>query len=84
MVYNVFKSLLNEQMKERIFFHGDNMESLHQHVEPKHLPERYGGIHPDHDYRKWLRYFKSNEVITRELGSLGYLFKEENNKIGEF
>lgn len=76
MVYNFFKSLLNETMKERIFFHGDNMDSLHQHIEPKYLPERYGGIHPDYDYNRWLNFFKENETVQKELLSLGYKFEE--------
>lgn len=59
-------------MKERIFFHGDDMESLHKHIDPKHLPERYGGLHPDYNYNDWIEGFKKNEFIQKELASLGY------------
>ncbi|XP_025835316.1 clavesin-1 [Agrilus planipennis] len=75
-VYNIFKPLLNDQMRKRIFFHGDDMESLHQHINPKHLPERYGGVHPDYSYSDWIDYFKNNEKTKKELRSLGYSIDE--------
>lgn len=72
IVYNIFKPFIDERMKERIFFHGDDMESLHKHIDPKHLPERYGGLHPDYNYNDWIEGFKKNEFIQKELASLGY------------
>lgn len=84
MVYNVFKPLISNRMKERLFFHGDNMESLHQHVDPKYLPERYGGIHPDYNYNDWIEYFRRTDAIINELKSLSYDTSEEDNKNGPF
>ncbi|KAF5300281.1 hypothetical protein FQA39_LY11138 [Lamprigera yunnana] len=72
IVFNFFKPFLNEAMRERIFIHGYNMESLHKHIDPKFLPERYGGIHPDYNYSNWMKYFASSEDICKELISLGY------------
>lgn len=72
MVYNMFKPLLSNVMRERLFFHGDNMESLHQHIDPKHLPERYGGVHPDNNYNDWIEFFKKSDYVKKELKSLGY------------
>ncbi|CAH1105866.1 unnamed protein product [Psylliodes chrysocephalus] len=72
IIYNIFKPFLDERMKEKIFFHGDDMESLHQHIDPKHLPERYGGIHPDYNYNDWIENFEKNDKIVQELKSLGY------------
>lgn len=77
MVYNIFKPFLDERMKERIFFHGNDMDSLHQHIDPKHLPERYGGIHPDYNYNDWINNLERNDKIRKELESLGY---EENDE----
>lgn len=57
---------------DRIFIHGDNMESLHQHIDPKSLPERYGGIHPDYNYNDWITFFENSKKIRWELNSLGY------------
>lgn len=64
-------------MKERIFFHGEDMESLHQHIDPKYLPERYGGIHPDYNYNDWIDGFRRNKAVVKELRSLGYEIPEE-------
>ncbi|XP_049821830.1 clavesin-2-like [Aethina tumida] len=82
IVYNIFKPFIDERMKERIFFHGDDMESLHKHIDPKHLPERYGGLHPDYNYNDWIEGFKKNEFIQKELVSLGYQTEniEETNE----
>ncbi|KAJ8960655.1 hypothetical protein NQ314_006047 [Rhamnusium bicolor] len=79
IVYNIFKPFLDERMKERIFFHGEDMESLHQHIDPKHLPERYGGIHQDYSYMDWIEYFENDPQILWELESLGY----KDDKIDE-
>ncbi|XP_018569342.1 alpha-tocopherol transfer protein-like [Anoplophora glabripennis] len=85
IIYNCFKPFLDERMKSRIFFHGEDMDSLHQHIDPKHLPERYGGIHPDYSYNDWVNYFETNEKIRWELESLGYRDEPaDNNKTEDF
>ncbi|KAF5300279.1 hypothetical protein FQA39_LY11136 [Lamprigera yunnana] len=38
---------LSEQRKKMIHFHFNNWESLHEHVDPKNLPQEYGGTGPD-------------------------------------
>ncbi|XP_056648666.1 alpha-tocopherol transfer protein-like isoform X2 [Diorhabda sublineata] len=80
IIYNIFKPFLDDRMKERIFFHGDDMESLHQHIDPKHLPERYGGIHPDYNYSDWIENFQKSEKIRWELETLGYKDIEEEEE----
>ncbi|XP_044266469.1 clavesin-2-like [Tribolium madens] len=80
VMYNIFKPFLNEAMKERIFFHGDNLESLHKHIDPKYLPERYGGIHPDYDYEHWVDSCRKNAKIVEELRALGYKDSELDGK----
>lgn len=72
MFFNVFKPLLSGRMIERLYFHGTDMESLHKHVDPKNLPQKYGGIHPFYDYRDWIIGFRKNKTIQDELKSLGY------------
>lgn len=80
VIYNIFKPFLNDAMKERIFFHGDNMESLHKHVDPKYLPEVYGGIHPDYDYQHWVDSCRKTPTIVDELRALGYKDSELDGK----
>ncbi|KAF5300280.1 hypothetical protein FQA39_LY11137 [Lamprigera yunnana] len=38
---------LSEQRKKMIHFHFNDWESLHEHVDPKNLPQEYGGTGPD-------------------------------------
>lgn len=77
IVFNIFKPLLDERMKERIYFHGDDMESLHQYIDPKYLPECYGGIHQDYNYNDWIDNFRRSERIVKELRSLGYIVHDD-------
>ncbi|XP_011549836.3 alpha-tocopherol transfer protein isoform X1 [Plutella xylostella] len=76
-MYSIFKPLLNSQMKSRIFFHGHDCQSLHKHILPAHLPERYGGIHPDYSYTIWLDSLKKNYRVVSELIDCGYKFRED-------
>lgn len=71
-VYQFFKPFLDDKMRSRIFFHGNDMDSLHNHIDPKFLPERYGGVHPDYNFNDWINSFKTNETIRKEILSLGY------------
>ncbi|KAJ1520236.1 hypothetical protein ONE63_004446 [Megalurothrips usitatus] len=43
MVFALFKPFLREKLRSRIIFHGSDRESLHSHLNPKCLPEVYGG-----------------------------------------
>lgn len=40
IVYKAFQPFITGAMKNCVFFHGDNMESLHKHIDPKHLPQK--------------------------------------------
>lgn len=80
IIYNIFKPFLDERMKEKIHFHGEDMDSFHEHIDPKHLPERYGGVHPDYGYDEWVKFFESNAQIRYELESLGYRDDKEDEK----
>lgn len=75
-IYSIFKPLLNSSMRSRIFFHGHDLSSLHKHIHPEHLPERYGGIWPDYSYTIWLESCRKNYKITKEVISSGYKFRE--------
>lgn len=50
-----------------MFFHGDDMESLHSHIDPKYLPEVYGGIRPEYSYKDWFESLSRNtEIVKRQ------------------
>lgn len=43
IVFALFKPFLREKLRNRIYFHGSDMASLHKHLSPKHIPAAYGG-----------------------------------------
>lgn len=74
--YSVFKPFLNDVMKSRIYFHGNDVTSLHKHISPDYLPESYGGVWPDYSYTIWLDSLRKNVVVAKEMISCGYKFRE--------
>lgn len=77
-VFHMFKPFLNEQMRARIFFHGNNWKSLHKHIDPEHLPKKYGGVHENHSYKNWIDYLQNNEYVVSELEKQQYsIFPEK-------
>nr|CAD7597207.1 unnamed protein product [Timema genevievae] len=48
-----------------IYFHGDDLDSLHAHIDPKFLPARYGGVQPEFSYMDWMDSIRNNPRIVR-------------------
>ncbi|KAI9576508.1 clavesin-2-like [Glossina fuscipes] len=71
--FKLFTPFLNAAMRERLFIHSD-MESLHEHISPEHLPKRYGGFHEEHSPSRWFDNMRNNEKVQNELKQLGYIF----------
>ncbi|CAH2238104.1 jg18487 [Pararge aegeria aegeria] len=42
-IINLMKSMLNEKNRNRLYVHGQNLDSLYQHIPKYLLPEEYGG-----------------------------------------
>lgn len=76
-IYNIFKPLLDNVMRSKIYFHGTDFTSLHKHINPDHLPERYGGIWPDYSYTIWFESLRKNIHVAKEMINCGYKFREE-------
>lgn len=69
----MIKPLLPAIVKDRTYFHPEDMESLHAHIEPKYLPKRYGGIHPDYTMDIWVDdIILKNPKCYKEFMGLGY------------
>lgn len=80
VIFAVFKPLLDTRMRDKVFFHGDNMESLQKHVAPTSLPKKYGGTRNELPYYKWIEALSKNRTIVNEMVKLGYVAPEENPK----
>ena len=48
----------------QIYFHGQDLESLHAHIDPKFLPRRYGGMRPEYSYTDWIDRLVNNKQIV--------------------
>lgn len=77
VMFAVFKPLLDVRMQNKIFFHGSNMDSLHEHVLPTHLPKKYGGTREELPYYKWIESLSKVPKIVEEMKQLGYIVPEE-------
>ncbi|KAL5279502.1 hypothetical protein ACFFRR_003862 [Megaselia abdita] len=44
LVFALFKPFFREKLRSRIYFHGNDRESLHKHISAKCLPACYGGV----------------------------------------
>ncbi|XP_067007614.1 alpha-tocopherol transfer protein-like isoform X2 [Anabrus simplex] len=43
MVFSIFKPFIGSKLRNRLYFHGRDRESLMKHVDSKYLPTKYGG-----------------------------------------
>lgn len=59
IVLGLMKNFMKEKLRNRIFMHGSDWSSLHQHIEPVHLPQNLGGQLPPMDGTSTLRLFSS-------------------------
>lgn len=55
----VIKPFLNEKIKERIFVHGNNLSTLHEHVHKDVLPAEMGGEEPSYNPQTFIDKLKS-------------------------
>ncbi|XP_026827791.1 alpha-tocopherol transfer protein [Ooceraea biroi] len=76
-IFAVFKPLLDTNMRNKIFFHGSDYESLHEHILPTHLPKMYGGIRNELPYYKWIQALIKNPKIIEEMNKMGYILTDE-------
>nr|CAH7741004.1 unnamed protein product [Callosobruchus chinensis] len=71
--WSIFKPMLPSTVIARIYFHGDDLDSLHNQIEPKYLPKRYGGIHFDYPLDVWFEdVILKDEKILEAMAQLGY------------
>ncbi|XP_027860270.1 clavesin-1-like [Xiphophorus couchianus] len=54
-MYTIIKPFLKDKTRKRIFLHGNNLNSLHQLIQPECLPSEFGGMLPPYDMGMWAR-----------------------------
>uniref|UniRef100_A0A0A9VYR6 Clavesin-1 n=2 Tax=Lygus hesperus TaxID=30085 RepID=A0A0A9VYR6_LYGHE len=72
-IFTMFKPLLPARYKEICYFHGDDLSSLHKHIESKYLPTVYGGTRPEYSYEQWFISLTRDPKVVKEMQLLGYL-----------
>ncbi|XP_055848993.1 alpha-tocopherol transfer protein-like isoform X2 [Episyrphus balteatus] len=74
LVFALFKPFFREKLRSRIYFHGNDRESLHKHISPKCLPPAYNGILEQQrvDGIQWYQLMKLCEQEYVAINSYGY------------
>lgn len=86
MVFALFKPFLKEKLRNRIYFHGNDMTSFHKHMSPECLPVTYDGTLDIPRVRgdQWYELLMQCDKEYLAINSYGYkadlLAKENNNK----
>jgi len=76
-IFAVFKPLLDTNMRNKLFFHGNNYESLHKHILPECLPKLYGGMRNELPYYKWIEFIIKDPKIVEEMNKMGYVVTDD-------
>ncbi|KAG4073049.1 hypothetical protein HA402_009468 [Bradysia odoriphaga] len=74
VVFALFKPFLREKLRNRIYFHGTDRQSLHNHMSPKCLPANYGGTlsEPRVNGDQWYELLLKCDVEYEAINSYGY------------
>lgn len=73
IVFALFKPFLREKLRNRIYFHGSDLASLHNHISAKCLPPVYGGSSeiPRVDGDKWYEMLLQCDCEYKAINSYG-------------
>lgn len=82
MVFSLFKPFLREKLRSRIYFHGTDRDSLHQHLSPKCLPDVYGGAFPlpKISSTEWFELLKHCDEEYLAINSFGIVVEDKKKK----
>lgn len=79
IVFALFKPFLREKLRNRIYFIGNDLEQLHKHISPKHLPAAYGGTSPLPRVNgdQWYDMLKQCDPEYKAINSYGVINKKK-------
>ncbi|CAM1322453.1 TTPAL (predicted) [Pycnogonum litorale] len=72
VLYAVVRAFLSSKIRDRIYFHGDSLSSLHQHVPQNILPLELGGTKGPYENVEWCNMLLSNENLFIERSRYGF------------
>lgn len=72
IMYGLFSPLISDAGVDKLHFHGSDLSSLHEHIDPNHLPVRYGGTRHEVRYTEWMAMMRDTDAFRKELKILGY------------
>ncbi|CAG0898827.1 unnamed protein product [Darwinula stevensoni] len=83
MLFSMLKPFLSAKILSRFHFHGEKLESLHQHVPKRILPLNYGGLKPPLplDGSDLLQKLMDAEQWLNDLDNYGYRSKVPATKV---
>ncbi|XP_051909921.1 clavesin-1-like [Hippocampus zosterae] len=71
-MFTIIKPFLKEKTRKRIFLHGNNLNSLHQLIQPECLPSEFGGTLPPYDMGMWARTLLGPDYMDETEYTLTY------------
>ncbi|XP_054621059.1 clavesin-1-like [Dunckerocampus dactyliophorus] len=71
-MYTIIKPFLKDKTRKRIFLHGNNLNSLHQLIQPECLPSEFGGTLPPYDMGIWARTLLGPDYMDETEYTLTY------------
>ncbi|XP_070534417.1 alpha-tocopherol transfer protein-like isoform X2 [Ptychodera flava] len=69
--FGLFKPFLNEKLKKRVIFHGEDIGNLHKYVSSSILPSDYGGSKPPFDNSSWVKEMLAAEEAFKANNEFG-------------
>lgn len=70
---NLVFPLLNQALKEQVYFHYQNYDSLHEHLGRDCLPTAYGGLVENINFDDLNNFLYKNEDCLNKLLSYGFI-----------
>ncbi|XP_035214774.1 alpha-tocopherol transfer protein-like isoform X2 [Stegodyphus dumicola] len=77
ILFDIMKPFLSKKLRNRIYFHGDNLSSLHQFLPPQMLPEEFGGTQGSFENEQFYECLLANEEEFQQYQKFGY-FSSKN------
>ena len=59
IILTIVRPFMKQKLKDRLYMHGADFESLHEHLAPEHLPIEFGGHQPQLELNSTLKLFEN-------------------------